>query len=95
MHTIKRIHYILLFVPVLLAIPLIGTMVSESVRWSPFDFLVMGILLTGAGLLLELILRKAPGRSSRVVGIVLLALAFLLLWAELAVGIFGSPLAGS
>lgn len=95
MHTIKRIHYILLAVPILLAIPLTGTMVSESVQWDSFDFLVMGILLLGAGLLLEWILRRVSRTSSRGVWILLLALAFLLLWAELAVGIFGSPLAGS
>lgn len=95
MHTVKRIHYILMAVPVLLAIPLIGTMVSESVQWDFFDFMVMGILLLGAGLLLEWILRRVSRTSSRGVWIFLLGLAFLLLWAELAVGIFGSPLAGS
>jgi hypothetical protein len=91
----KRLSLILLAVPILLLIPLVGTLVSPEVQWDVTDFLVMGSLLLIAGLLLELIIRKVSNKPARVLGIVLLLLAVLLIWAEMAVGIFGSPLAGS
>lgn len=95
MNPAKRLGLILLAIPILLLIPLVGTLVSSEVQWDITDFLFMGILLLCAGLFLELIIRKVSNKPARVLGIILLLLAVLLLWAEMAVGIFGSPLAGS
>ena len=81
--------------PALLLIPLAGDLMSPQVEWDVNDFLVMGALLLGAGLSIELILRKVSNQTTRTLVIILLVLAFLLLWAEMAVGIFGSPLSGS
>ncbi len=81
--------------PALLLIPLAGNLMSPQVEWDLKDFLVMGTLLLGAGLSIELILRKVSNQTTRTLVIILLVLAFLLLWAEMAVGIFGSPLSGS
>jgi hypothetical protein len=55
----------------------------------------MGVLLFGTGLACELVLRKVkkPVHRLLVCGAILFAL--FLVWAELAVGIFGSPFAGS
>lgn len=87
----KRIFY-----PVfLLVIPLIGTLVSDAVNWSPFDFLVMGILLLFLGFALHIVRSKISSRNLQILSVGLLIVGFLLLWAELAVGVFGSPLAGS
>jgi hypothetical protein len=68
---------------------------TTEVNWTWFDFVVAGILLYGTGLLCELVLRKVKdtGRRFLIIGIVLVVL--FLVWAELAVGIFGTPLAGS
>jgi uncharacterized membrane protein YfcA len=68
---------------------------SDQVLWSPFDFLVMAILLVGFGWLGEWGWRKVGNRTVRILLVSLLVLLFLLIWAELAVGVFGSPLAGS
>lgn len=91
----KRLMGIVLAVPVLLLIPLIANQFTDGEGWSSFDFIVAGVLLLGTGLLCELVLRlvKKPGQRLIIVGVILLAL--FLVWAELAVGIFGTPFAGS
>lgn len=91
----KRLLGIVLAVPVLLLIPLIANQFTDGEGWSSFDFIVAGVLLLGTGLLCELVLRlvKKPGQRLIIVGVILLAL--FLVWAELAVGIFGTPFAGS
>lgn len=68
---------------------------SNEVNWSIMDFLVAGVLLFGTGLTIEFVLRKVKTRKNRILicGIILLLL--LLLWIELAVGLFGSPIAGN
>lgn len=79
----------------LLLIPFIAMQFTNEVNWSFFDFVVMGILLLGAGLLCELALRKVSKISHRIVIILTILFLFVLIWAELAVGIFGTPIAGS
>lgn len=90
----KRIKFILLIVAFLLLIPLIAMQFTDEVNWGIFDFLVAGILLGGTGIGLELILRKIKTRRNRIVLIVTLCLTMLLIWVELAVGIFGTPIGG-
>lgn len=79
----------------ILAVPLIAMNFSKEVNWSLFDFLVMGVLLFGAGLVLEFMLRKIKVTRYRILLGALLFVVLLLIWTELAVGIFGTPLAGS
>lgn len=90
----KRLLLILAAVPVLLLIPLIAMQFDKNVDWKPFDFIVMGILLAGTGLLCEFILRKVKSNKGRIILCVVVLFFFLLIWAELAVGIFGTPFAG-
>lgn len=91
----KRLVGLLLSIPLLLLIPLIAMQYSAEVKWKLFDFIVAaGLLLTG-GLLVELVLRKATTRRSRILLCAAVLIGFLLVWAELAVGIFGTPFAGS
>ena len=82
----KRIFVILLVVLLILSVILIAMQFTDQVNWDLFDFIIMGILLFGTGLLLDLIIRKAG--HYRVIGVVVVILLFLYLWAELAVGIF-------
>ena len=91
----KRIYVILLTVAFILAIPLIAMQFTNEVDWDFFDFLTMGVLLTGTGLLINLVLRKVKTSGQRLLLIGAILLALFLIWAELAVGIFGSPFAGS
>ena len=79
----------------LLLIPLIGMQVSDDVDWSAFDFIIMGILLLGTGLIIEFTLRKFKTLKSRIIACGIVLSIFFLIWAELAVGIFGTPFAGS
>ena len=91
----KRIIGIVLTVALILFIPLIAMQFTDEVNWTLFDFMVMGLLLLGTGLLCELAMRKVKNMNYLISIIVLFLIAFLLIWAELAVGIFGSPFAGS
>jgi hypothetical protein len=91
----KRLLIILLSVPLLLLIPLIAMQFTTEVDWSILDFLVMGVLLSSAGLICDLILRKVKKDNHRIVFLVAIVVTFLLIWAELGVGIFGTPFAGS
>ncbi len=92
---ISRIFIILLIVGAILLIPFTAMQISSEVNWSGFDFLIMGLLLFGTGLLIDLALRKIPDTKNRIIVSGIILAVFLLIWAELAVGIFGTPLAGS
>lgn len=91
----KRLIIIVAVIVLLLLIPLVAMQFTNEVNWDIMDFIVMGILLLGAGLLIEIILRKVKSINKRYLVIGAVVIAFILIWAELAVGIFGSPFAGS
>lgn len=76
-------------------IPLIAMQFTSEVVWTPMDFVVAGVLLLSAGFAGVYLWKKLAQSSYRLYIIAGLILLFVLLWAELAVGIFGSPLAGS
>lgn len=91
----KRLIIILSTAVALLSIPLIAMQFTNEVNWSLFDFTLMGVLLLGTGLLCELVLRSVKSTRNRIIVCVAILLGFLVIWAELAVGIFGTPFAGS
>jgi hypothetical protein len=82
-------------IAILLCIPLIAMQFTDEVSWTVFDFIVMGTLLLGAGLLGEFATRRVTKKDHRIVLYIAIIVAFLLVWAELAVGIFGTPFAGN
>jgi len=86
---------ILQIVGLLLIIPLIAMQLTDEVEWSLFDFIIMGTLLLITGLMGEIIFKKVKKYKHRVILYVVVSITFLLIWAELAVGIFGTPFAGS
>jgi len=79
----------------LLLIPLFGNCYSNQVNWSLFDFILMGFLLVLTGLSIHFILEKVRNKTFRIVPIIFVLIIFLMIWAELAVGFFGSLIAGS
>ncbi|KHJ39471.1 hypothetical protein PBAC_04590 [Pedobacter glucosidilyticus] len=91
----KSLIIILGVVGAILLIPFIAMQFTSEVDWSLFDFILMGILLTGTGLLIELVIRKIKTNPQRLIVLGVILLGFFLIWVELAVGIFGSPFAGS
>ncbi|MCX6151418.1 MAG: hypothetical protein NTX22_12880 [Ignavibacteriales bacterium] len=90
----KRLIAIVLAVVVLLFIPLVAMQFSDEVSWTVLDFVVAAILLLGTGLMCEFILRKINQIKYRIAICVVFLAALLLIWAELAVGIFGTPFSG-
>jgi hypothetical protein len=91
----KRLTGILITVVLLLLIPLIAMQFTNQVQWDLPDFLIMGFLLLGTGLTCEMVLRKVKKTEYRLLLIAAALVALFLIWAELAVGIFGTPFAGS
>jgi hypothetical protein len=91
----KRLVTILAIAIAILFIPLIAMNLTNEVNWSVFDFIVVGVLLVGTGLALEFILRKIKTLKYRIILGILLFVVLFIIWAELAVGIFGTPIAGS
>ena len=84
-----------LTVAILLLIPLIAMRFTEEVNWTPFDFVVAGVLLLGTGLMCEFVMRKVTKINHRIALCAAILAALVLIWIELAVGIFGTPFAGS
>ena len=91
----KRLTGIVLTVVFLLLIPLIAMQFTEEVNWTLSDFVAAAVLLLGTGLLCELVMRKVTKPGYRIAIIAVILAALLLIWLELAVGIFGTPFAGS
>ena len=57
-------------------------------NWGGEDYLAAAILLGGALICVAVVRRLAPRPALRIVGYGLVLAALLLIWAELAVGIF-------
>jgi hypothetical protein len=91
----KRLIGIVLAVALLLLLPLIAMQFTDEVTWTLFDFVVVGVLLLGTGLLGELVMRQVKNKNYQIALIAVILVALFLIWAELAVGIFGTPFAGS
>lgn len=91
----KRLLIIIGIIVGILMIPLIGMQFSDEVNWTSSDFVIMGIMLLSTGLACEFILRKVSSTRNRVITCGIILFVFLLVWAELAVGVFGTPFAGS
>ncbi|MBA5628642.1 hypothetical protein [Moheibacter lacus] len=91
----KRLVVILSLAAVILSLPLIAMQFTSEVNWNGSDFLIMGILLFGTGILCEIILRMVKTPRQRLIFCGMAIFSFLVIWAEMAVGIFNSPIAGS
>lgn len=91
----KRLIIILAAATALLSIPFIAMQFTTEVNWNLSDFLLMGFLLYGTGLICEFVLRKTKIVQYRIILCGAILLILILIWAELAVGIFGTPFAGS
>jgi hypothetical protein len=91
----KRLIIILSAIVILLLIPFVAMQFTNEVAWDTLDFAVMGVLLFSTGLLCELVMRKVKSIKHRIIICIGILFVFFLIWAELAVGIFGTPFAGS
>jgi hypothetical protein len=84
----RKITVVLIVTALILAIPLVSMQFTAEVAWDLFDFIVAGVLLSGTGFAYIGLTHKISSKTRRIgVGCALL-LALLLVWVELAVGIF-------
>lgn len=90
-----RFRVILVVASLILVLPTIAMLFTSEVNWTFFDFAVAAVLLYGFGTACEFTLRKFKTLKSRLIICVLLLITLMLIWIELAVGIFGSPVAGN
>jgi hypothetical protein len=74
----------------LLLLPLVAMQFTDEVDWTSLDFTVFGTMLVLAGGAVELALRLRGDFAYRAAAALAVATAFLLTWANLAVGIIGS-----
>ena len=81
---------------ILLLIPFTAMKLGiDGVKWTAIDFAAAAVMLFGAGITIEIALRIVKRFDYRIAACVAILLALALVWAELAVGILGTPFAGS
>ncbi len=79
----------------LLLVPASAMQFTSQVTWGPMDFALAAILLGGGAVAVDVILGRT--RPSKRKSLLLLAIlgSLALIWVELAVGLIGTPLAGT
>jgi hypothetical protein len=92
---LKKLSFLPYSLLLLLLIPLTAMQFSSEVNWSIFDFVIMGVLLLALGFSIRFIRNKKRVLKYPLLMIIAVVVLFFIIWAELAVGIFGSPIAGS
>ena len=91
----KRLIILLSIALSLLLLPLLAMPFTTEMQWDETDFIVMGGMLVTVALLCEGSLRLVKSFRGRLLLCAAILLLFFLVWGELAVGIFGTPFAGS
>lgn len=91
----KRRTVIISIIGILLSLPILGMQFSNQVNWSGFDFLIAGLILSTIGVTLDIVLTKAKNRKEKALLLTIVLIIGFLIWAELAVGVFGTPFAGN
>jgi hypothetical protein len=87
--------YLYLGAATLLAIPALNMLIGGEFDWSAADFAVAAVLLFGTAGLMHFAISTIKTTSMRLMAVAAIAVSLVLIWAELAVGIFGTPWAGS
>lgn len=96
MMTQKQTTLAIFAAPVLLlTAAFLGNLFIDGFNWSGFDFLAAGILLFGTAGLISLIRMVVKNRYYKIIISLVIVAILALVWMELAVGIFGTPFAGS
>ena len=90
----KRLAMLIIIVVILL-IPLIAMQFTSEVEWSFFDFVIAGALLLLTAALLDLVFKRVKQKKKRIAIGVVVVVMLLVIWAELAVGLFGTPFSGN
>lgn len=91
----KRLKFILIMVVFILLIPLVAMQFTNEVKWTLLDFIVAGVLLLTTGFIIDFVIRKVKNINYQIAISLAILILLLLIWAELAVGVFGTPFSGS
>jgi len=91
----QRLAWITVAVASLLIIPFVAMQFTNEIKWSLFDFIAAAILLFSSALAVEFALRKTKKTTYRIMACTIIVMVLAIVWAELAVGIFGSGFAGN
>ena len=91
----QQLLFVVLGTLAILSVPLIAMQFTSDVVWGILDFAVMGALLMTIGSTYVFAARLVRTPQYRIILGAALALVLFVCWAELAVGVFGSPFAGS
>lgn len=91
----QRVATVIGIVALVLLIPLVAMQFTKEVNWDLTDFITMGILLFITGMGIEIVTRKVQSTKLKLALTLTILFILFLIWAELAVGIFGTPFAGS
>ncbi|WP_298148089.1 hypothetical protein [Flavobacterium sp.] len=91
----KRAFSIIVLIVAFLCLPLILMQFTDEIYWTSADFLAMAGILLGFWLFLEILYRFVHKKAQRILVGFIVLIVFILIWAELAVGIFNSPFAGN
>jgi hypothetical protein len=79
----------------LLILPLVAMQFTSEVDWKPLDFVLAGFLLYGTALGIDTVQKRVKDKQKAVLYAGAILLVLFIIWAELAVGILGTPFAGS
>lgn len=85
MNDLSKLLFIVLGI---LAIPLIAMQFTEEVVWTIGDFIIAGLLLFSVGAIILFLRSLTLKRSQKNLLIIMVLIIFLLVWADLAVGLF-------
>lgn len=92
--TTRRWGY-LIAILFLLSVPFIAMHFTSEVNWDVFDFAVALLFFSLLFTVMEGIILWKVTLKTKFICFMILLLVFMLLWLEMAVGIFNSPIAGS
>jgi hypothetical protein len=91
----KKISIVGLVVMTIIGLLFVSTFFTTEMKWDLTDFVMAGILFFSTGVAGIFIWEWVKISRWRIFMLVLLAFFFVFIWAELAVGLVGSPFAGN
>ena len=75
---------------IILMVPFVAMQFTDEVQWSLLDFATMGTLIFSIGIAYRLIIRSSPNFAYQIASTLAFGAVFLMVWANLAVGLIGS-----
>jgi len=78
----------ILITTLVLILATLGNIYVISFNWSILDFLIMGVMVFGGTLIIDIFIKRIKENKYRLIFSLLILLLFIYIWAELAVGLF-------